>query len=85
MSSEDIWNDPDNPLKDYVASLVDWDDGNNLGSSNISNASDDAAWAAAYEWAMAECRKAHKKGRLNLTGGSIYGARSAEIDPFANP
>jgi hypothetical protein len=82
VSSQDNWNDPDAPVQDYVASLVDWDDGNNLGSNSISNPSDDAAWAIAYEWAHAECRKARKKGRLILTGGSINGSRSGEVDPF---
>ncbi|UGY27328.1 hypothetical protein HU675_0011515 [Bradyrhizobium septentrionale] len=66
----------------HIASLVRADNGKNLDTADIEAASQDEAWATAYGWAKAQCRNAHTKGRLILTGGDIHGSRSAEIDPF---
>lgn len=85
MSSDEIWNDPNRPKQQYLATLTHVDNGSNLGSPfDCEAATDDEAWGFAYQWAEDWCRKAHMKARLTLTGGNINGTRSKVVDPL-NP
>ena len=87
MSSEydkEIWNDPNKPKQEYLTMLVDLNDrSSDLGEPYEFEApTDGEAWNVAYRRALDWCQKADKKALLILTGGSIHGTRSAEIDPL---
>ena len=89
MSDEDdeMWDDEDEPAgsnEQYDAVLQDIKDPSiyiGEGQRTIDASTDDEAKAKAREWARAECQKIGKKARLVVTGGTIYGSHSEEIDP----
>jgi hypothetical protein len=82
MSHEDeIWNDPDQPKQQYMATLVDIADGSNLGEEIFDSATPLDGIGQAYQWAKGICQKVGKAGRLSVTGGDIYGSHSEVIEP----